>query len=239
MSIADEEGLASVSMARIADKLGFTTMSLYRYVASKDDVLALMSDAGTGAPIRSLRRSDDSSWRDAMERWCLAQYDLLMSRRWVTELALYTLPVGPNRLAWIESGLELLEDTPLDASTRFEVLGLLSQHVLGEARLQIELERLAQATARAEGASPGEVESATDPFLSFDALLQRLADPETYPSIYRAVNEGVTEPAVGSRPDHDQRRPEALFRIRTVLDGVDALIRRERRGRRRRPANDR
>jgi len=37
-------------MRRIAERLGFTTMSLYRYVESKKDVLNLMLDAVLGGP---------------------------------------------------------------------------------------------------------------------------------------------------------------------------------------------
>src|ERR1700723_1592975 len=40
--LADAEGLEGVSMARVAAELGFTPMSLYRYVASKEELLQLM-----------------------------------------------------------------------------------------------------------------------------------------------------------------------------------------------------
>ena len=50
IEVADTEGLAAVSMARVAQQLGSSTMALYRYVASKDDLLLLMSDAAIGPP---------------------------------------------------------------------------------------------------------------------------------------------------------------------------------------------
>jgi AcrR family transcriptional regulator len=212
IEIADEEGLATVSMARIAERLGFTTMSLYRYVSGKEDILALMSDAGTEVPAGSFRRPEDKGWREGLERWCLAQYDLMMRRRWIADLAFYTLPVGPNRMAWIDRGLECLEGTPLSPADRFAVIGLLSQHALGEVRLQSEVERLA--------------------WSGFEALLHRLADPVAHPSIHRALGEGQIEPAGDATPE-DDGRVDALFRLRTVLDGVEALIARERRARRR------
>ena len=43
--LADAEGLEAVSMARVAKELGFTTMSLYRYVTNKDELLQLMWNA--------------------------------------------------------------------------------------------------------------------------------------------------------------------------------------------------
>ena len=57
--IADAEGLAAVSMRRLAAELGFTTMALYRYVASKDELLMLVTDSAYGPP----RALTDSSAR--------------------------------------------------------------------------------------------------------------------------------------------------------------------------------
>src|SRR5215472_7517901 len=48
--VADTEGLAAVSMSRVATELGAAPMSLYRYVAAKDELLALMVDAAYGPP---------------------------------------------------------------------------------------------------------------------------------------------------------------------------------------------
>jgi AcrR family transcriptional regulator len=42
--VAAVGGLAAVSMGRVAADLGVSTMSLYRYVGSKDELLALMAD---------------------------------------------------------------------------------------------------------------------------------------------------------------------------------------------------
>ena len=44
VDIANAEGLAAVSMARVAKAVGFTTMSLYRYVTNKDELLQLMKE---------------------------------------------------------------------------------------------------------------------------------------------------------------------------------------------------
>ena len=48
--LADKEGLAAVSMARVAKDLGFTSMSLYRHLRSKEELLVLMVDAAFGEP---------------------------------------------------------------------------------------------------------------------------------------------------------------------------------------------
>src|SRR5437773_1247810 len=48
MRLADAEGLQSVTMRRVAQSLGAGTMTLYRYVASKEDLLDLIFDAAYG-----------------------------------------------------------------------------------------------------------------------------------------------------------------------------------------------
>src|SRR6188508_1559790 len=59
VEIADAEGLAAVSMSSIAASLGFTTMSLYRYVSAKDDLIMLMQEYGTGLPPASIVEAPD------------------------------------------------------------------------------------------------------------------------------------------------------------------------------------
>lgn len=53
VAIADVDGLAELSMQRLAQGLGFTKMSLYRYVPGKAELTALMLDSALGAPPRS------------------------------------------------------------------------------------------------------------------------------------------------------------------------------------------
>src|ERR1700733_7614696 len=65
--IADAEGLEAVSMAHVADQLGFTTMSLYRHVASKEELLQLMwNGSAQGAEAMVLPGED---WRSRWRMW--------------------------------------------------------------------------------------------------------------------------------------------------------------------------
>src|SRR6266511_609170 len=50
VKVAASDGLEAVSMGRVAGDLGVSTMSLYRYVAAKDELLALMVDATAASP---------------------------------------------------------------------------------------------------------------------------------------------------------------------------------------------
>ena len=60
LQIADDEGFAAVSMRRVAARLEAGTMTLYHYVQSKDDLVALMDGRRTdGRGARALRRATD------------------------------------------------------------------------------------------------------------------------------------------------------------------------------------
>ena len=70
MEIADADGITAVSMGGVAARLGFTTMSLYRYVTAKDDLLVLINEEGIGLPPDHDVIDDD--WRTGLQRWLTA-----------------------------------------------------------------------------------------------------------------------------------------------------------------------
>ena len=128
IAIADEEGLAAVSMARVADQLGSSTMALYRYVTSKDDLLLLMGDAAVGAPPVFRGRRE---WRSRLRNWALAVRAVWWQRPWLLELPVSGPPAGPNNLLWFDACLAAVEDTPLDDAERIGAVLLVSTYVRG------------------------------------------------------------------------------------------------------------
>jgi AcrR family transcriptional regulator len=169
--VADAEGLAAVSMKRVAGELGFTTMSLYRYVDSKDELLAMMWNASaTGLP-----RITGDSWRERLENWALVQYRAVLRRSWILEMPLARPPAGPASLAWVEQAVAALADTGLSEAEKMSVVGLISVYALSESRQQFEEQR-----AREEVAGSAD----------YAAVLRAVADPQTYPALYRAAWSG-------------------------------------------------
>src|SRR5882757_3162372 len=75
IAVGDAEGLAGLSMSRVAKQLGFTTMSLYRYVDSKDTLITLVSDRLIGLPPEPIA---GQPWREAIEGWATAEFDAIM-----------------------------------------------------------------------------------------------------------------------------------------------------------------
>ena len=124
VSIADADGLGAVSMSSVASALGFTTMSLYRYVSAKDDLILLMQEAGTGLPPLSIGEADN--WREGLTRWYRAILEVYSAHPWLLDITADSEPNTPNNLAWLDAGLAVLVDSPLDQQSRVAALLLLN-----------------------------------------------------------------------------------------------------------------
>jgi len=197
VKLADADGLAAVSMARVAKELGFTTMSLYRYVASKDELLQLMWNASAqGAETLKLEGDD---WRERLLNWAMIQREMIDRRAWITEMPMVTPPLAPNSLTFVERGLEALDDTGLTDADKLRIIGLISSYTLSESRM-------AHEAARAS------------PEWTFEGLLRELVDEDTYPRLSRIA----AAPATPAMDEND----EFAFGLDRILDGVEALIER-------------
>jgi AcrR family transcriptional regulator len=179
--LADAEGLEGVSMARVAAEVGFTTMSLYRYVASKEELLQLMWNASAQGAEGLVLEGD--GWRARLRMWCAVQRDMLDRHAWLTQMPMAAPPVAPNSLAFVERGLETMDGTPLADVDKLRFIGLISSYTLSEARMANDGFRAARDAAAAAAAAGDGAEAA--PPWTFDALLRELADEATYPRLHR------------------------------------------------------
>ncbi len=219
IAIADAEGLAGVSMAKVASALGFTTMSLYRHVSSKDELLALMWNA-SAAGIPTI--TGDGT-RERLANWALAQMRALQRRTWILELPMATPPAGPNSLAWVEQAMAALAKSPLSAGERLGVVGLLSTFVLGEARM-------------AHDGAIFREENGAD--VDYAQVLRVVADERRFPELYRAAWSGELDTWDGEAgPDHDVPGDQSdhdgpdwadnrgfQFGLERILDSVELLV---------------
>ncbi|MFI8525273.1 TetR/AcrR family transcriptional regulator [Promicromonospora sukumoe] len=226
MDLADAEGLAAVSMARVAEAVGYTSMALYRHMSGKDELLILMSDA-VAADLPDI--PEDGGWRAGLEAWTRAQIDLAITRPWMLDLPLSAVPPGPNRVRWMDQAFGALRDVDLPADEKLAIVGLLAQHVLGEARVHVETRRAAVEKVRRDAGLPDETPEAdldpaaieaADPFADFETVLLKYAGPQAYPNLFASFAswQGGT---IDSPADDD-----IAFGITVVLDGVDAYLRR-------------
>ncbi|MFB9832709.1 TetR/AcrR family transcriptional regulator, partial [Actinoallomurus acaciae] len=109
ISVADAEGLASVSMRRVAAELGMATMSMYRYVADKEDLLAQMMDAAFAE--WPLPDDPPEGWRDRLEVAARTLWAMFRSHPWLAPALSVTRPQPvPHALPYTEWVLGSLDD---------------------------------------------------------------------------------------------------------------------------------
>ncbi len=207
IEVAGAEGLEALSMSRVAKQLGFTTMSLYRYVSNKNQLVELAWDRAIGSPPELPVGGD---WRERLEAWAMAEYRSLRAHKWLTQYPIRTAPYYPNNLLWLDAGLGALSATPLDEPAKVQVVMMISLYAIGRARFSWELG----------------TDVADDPS-DTPAMLRRILDPEKYPSVLAAVEGGAFDPD-GSDADDEAVWHEQDFRfgLERLLDGIDVLIRR-------------
>ena len=104
IAIADAEGLAAVSMQRVAADLGYTKMSLYRYLPGKTELVAAMFERALGEPPEIARQP----WREALTEWATVLLAGYAGHRWALEAGTGRRPIGPHEIAWLECALSVL-----------------------------------------------------------------------------------------------------------------------------------
>ena len=130
IEIADAEGLDALSMQRVAAKLDAATMSLYRHVPGKTELVALMLDAAVGEPPEPPR---GVGWRTALAAWARGTRDVFVHHPWTLPLVTGQRTMGPNELAWTEAALRAASATGLPTAALLDVLILVNGYVRGAA----------------------------------------------------------------------------------------------------------
>jgi AcrR family transcriptional regulator len=201
ITVASTDGLESVSMKRVAGELGVGTMSLYRYVQSKDELVELMVDTALGPP--GPAPDEPESWREGLRRWAVGVRAAYRRHPWTLKVPITGPPLGPNNVKWMEMALSSLSDTPLTEHEKLSTLLLLSGFVRNDSTLYADL-------------SAGAVER--PPMPTYGQLLGQLADPVRFPAVNRAI-------ASGELDDEDEDFEfDFEFGLNRILDGVGILI---------------
>ncbi len=205
IAVADADGLPAVSMSRIASELGFTTMSLYRYVTSKDDVLALMQDAVCGIPIPA--EDETAGWRAGLRRWAMATIEVIEAHPWFPDIPISGIPLMPNNLAVLDWGLRELRGLPLTDAEKLSIAMLLSSYARATGVVERDVRR-----AREAGGTPEHGEA-------FTAALAELVTPERFPDLAPLVGSGVYSAAEGEDDQDD-----FAFGLERILDGIERYL---------------
>jgi AcrR family transcriptional regulator len=135
IEIADREGFEAISMRRVAEELGAATMTLYHYVRTKDDLVALMDNALMAEVV--IDELPDH-WRDALTAIARASFGAFIRHPWALTSASSHVG-GPNSLRHFEQSLAAVRSTSLGTADKLQVLFTVDDYVFGHVLRRQEL----------------------------------------------------------------------------------------------------
>ena len=201
VTVADAEGLDAVSMRRVAADLSVGTMSLYRYLPGKEELLDLMLER-VGALEDEADLGDD--WAEAMRAMGTGLWRLYTEHPWLP-LVDQTRPLlGPNALRGFDLAVGSLSGTGLSDQEKVGVIGMIDAFAQSAARS-------ANAVAAAErltGVSNAEFWKAQEPVL------------------IAAMQTGRYPHVASLDDDAFEMTGEAFFEfgLQRLLDGIEVLV---------------
>jgi AcrR family transcriptional regulator len=128
MDLADAEGIGSLTMRRLAQELGVEAMTLYYYVANKQDILAGMVDLVT-SEIELPDAAGD--WKAAIRRTAISEYELLIGHPWAANLILSVKQASSPRIRYMNWILRTLREAGFSAYETDHAYHALESHIMG------------------------------------------------------------------------------------------------------------
>ena len=199
MEIADAEGAEAVSMRRIATKLGVGTMSLYRHVADKEDLIARMLDAVFGEIEHPARPSGD--WQADLRLISLGTRAVVKRHPWLVPLLGGRPRIGPGFLGHAEFSMAAVAGIDVDFPFAAAIPAMVDDYVFGFVLRELQDEEVTRRTGMSEEAWR----------TSIGPYLREMMATGRYPTIGRLLDE------------HGEHHPELPADERFEL-GLDCLL---------------
>jgi len=203
MEVADVEGLDAASMRRVAAELGVATMSLYRHVADKDDLLLRMMDVACSG--WTVPADPQGGWRERLTLAARMLWAICRRHPWLAPALSVTRPqMVPSALPFTEWVLASLDGRGLPLSTVFTAHITLFNYVRGTA-VNVEMEQQAEAQS---GLDSEEWMDSQEP------VLNEMLETGRFPTLQRVTASG-----------YDFDLDELFeFGLQRLLDGFAVLL---------------
>ncbi|MCF2529156.1 TetR/AcrR family transcriptional regulator [Yinghuangia soli] len=206
IGLADDSGVGSLSMRRVAERLGVGTMSLYTYVPGKDELLNLMLDAVLAEVEERRPVGFIGTWREALEQHARADRAVALRHPWVVSLSTPGLMLmGPAETARSEFAMKAVSEIGLTQREMVDVVNLVDGYVRGVAQITADI-----GTANRESDVDYE-----DWWEKATPMLERFIQQSRYPTLYAVWNSGAFE----TPPEEGFE-----FGLQRLLDGVEQLV---------------
>jgi AcrR family transcriptional regulator len=128
---ADAEGLAALSVRRVAKRLGIGAMSLYTYVPGRSELVELMINRAYAELILPDPRAD---WRTQVEAHAAQSWELYRRHPWLLDYNVARLPLGPHVLDFEEALYAAIAASGLHRAEIAGFANLITWHLRGMAR---------------------------------------------------------------------------------------------------------
>lgn len=161
LKIADAEGIAAVSIRRVAAELDARTMSLYSHIGSKSDLLDLMAEEVAGEVLIEGDLPDD--WREAVTMIARREREVVQRHPWVVHLDSHrtSVMVGPNALRHLDQSIAALAGLKLDPIDAWRVIVTIDDYMLGYVKREVREREM----PRREGFTEAELKSFAQPYI--------------------------------------------------------------------------
>ncbi|MFI6095502.1 TetR/AcrR family transcriptional regulator [Lentzea sp. NPDC051213] len=204
IKVADAEGVDALTMRRVAETLGFTTMSLYRHVPGKSELLDLMVDAVWG----ETESTPPGPWREGLEFFARQIWAMHRAHPWMLHLTTSRRMPGPHAMTRQDAAYAVVSELGLRSEEIVAVVTSVAQFVDGVGKTMADRVQAERETGVSEA----------DWWAGRDALWEHFT-PDRLPMMTHIWNSGGFE-----RP-----LDEFEFGLARVLDGLAVFIESEER----------
>lgn len=173
VQLADADGLAAVSLRKVAAVLDVGPMRLYGYIDTKEELLDLMVNA-----VHAEIQPTGDDWRQVLRSVADATRQAAHRHEWLADLIGGRPQLGPNTLATGDAVLAAMDG--VDLATVVPAVAAVSAYVAGSVRREI-AERRAE---RASGMDLKQFQAANGPYL------ERTFATGRYPALATVVRDG-------------------------------------------------
>ncbi|MGW7683933.1 TetR/AcrR family transcriptional regulator C-terminal domain-containing protein [Kribbella sp. NPDC054772] len=204
MELLDTEGLAGLSMRKLAARLGAGATSLYWHVPTKVDLIDLLIDEVWGEI--DVPEPELAGWRSGALLFGHSLRSAVLRHRWLPEV-MYTRPsIGPNAMILGERGLVLFGAAGFSDHEVDLAVGSVMSYVLGTVSAEVATREMVRKSGRSE-------ESWVN-----DLLEQAQAVATDYPEMQRSVTRRTVT-------DLDSNLTESfVFGLDALLDGLQTRV---------------
>ena len=208
IALADSDGLAATSMARVAAALGVGTMTLYTYAPSRADLVDLMvDDVLVRHPLPAPGEPRPAGWRAQVELYAERTLTMYEAHPWLCQVSTVRPPIGPGMLADREYVLSTVADLGLP-STGVDAAALaVVTFVTSAARQVAENIQLVRSTGQSTDSWWGQRSRLWDEYF----------DVERHPTMTRLWNDGGFDSGTVEQTAHGH-----TFGLTALLDGIEA-----------------